>query len=120
MGIRSLEERAEEIRKKRERAEKRLAQYNEQIKTLEKKAAEESRRQRTHSLIVCGAELAALYGKVLDLDEVHKLVNFLRQQQEYGNFTIENNETDTQEDHQGTIQETKGIDEEIFGDFFDF
>ena len=66
MGARPITERVAEVKKKREKTKKKLEQYDEQIKRLEKQDADEKRRQRTHSLVVCGAELAALFGKILN------------------------------------------------------
>lgn len=89
MSSKSLVDRVAEIREKREKIRKKLEQYDNQVKRLEKQAAEEERKQRTHNLIVCGAELAALFGRVLQKDEVLTVVNFLREQQQLGNFTLE-------------------------------
>ena len=52
MAVRPLTERVEEVKQKRDKAQKRLAQYDEQIKRMEKQAIEEERKARTHKLIV--------------------------------------------------------------------
>ena len=65
MGVRTTKERLAEVKAKRQRTKKRMEQYDEEIKQLEKKDAEETRKHRTHLLIVCGAELAALFGEPL-------------------------------------------------------
>lgn len=120
MGARSYDERLSELYAKKERSKKKVDQLNEQIKRLEKIAAEDARKQRTHALIVCGAELAALFEKVLDQEEIYTVVNFLRKQKELGFFTLEKNEEAAQKKTEASKQEENGIDEEIFGDFFDF
>lgn len=120
MGVRPITERVAEVKEKRQRMKKRLEQYDEEIKRLEKQEAEEARKRRTHLLIVCGAELAALYGKVLCEDEIHSVVNFLREQQEAGIFTLGTSENTATEDYQEQPMETKETHEDIFGDFFGF
>ena len=120
MSIRPITERVAEAKEKRQRMKKRLEQYDEEIKRLEKQEAEEARKRRTHLLIVCGAELAALYGKVLCEDEIHSVVNFLREQQEARIFTLGTYENTATEDYQEQPMETKETHEDIFGDFFGF
>jgi hypothetical protein len=120
MGVRPITERVAEVKEKRQRMKKRLEQYDEEIKRLEKQEAEEARKHRTHMLIVCGAELAALYGKVLSEDEIHAVVNFLREQQNAGIFTLRKTEGTAAEEPQEPIAETNGKDEDIFGELFGF
>lgn len=120
MGARPITERVAEVKKKREKTKKKLEQYDEQIKRLEKQDADEKRRQRTHALVVCGAELAALFGKVLDENEVLAVVNFLREQQNAGTFTLGTKEESTATKSQEQILETKRTDEDIFGEMFGF
>lgn len=118
MSIRPITERVAEAKEKRQRMKKRLEQYDEEIKRLEKQEAEEARKRRTHLLIVCGAELAALYGKVLCEDEIHTVVNFLREQQTSGIFTLGISENPVTEDYQEQPIETNETHDDIFGDFF--
>ena len=120
MGVRPITERVAEVKEKRQRMKKRLEQYDEEIKRLEKQEAEEARKRRTHLLIVCGAELAALYGKVLCENEIHTVVNFLREQQNAGTFTLGTKEESTATKSQEQILETKRTDEDIFGEMFGF
>ena len=120
MGVRPITERVAEVKEKRQRMKKRLEQYDEEIKRLEKQEAEEARKHRTHMLIVCGAELAALYGKVLCEDEIHAVVNFLREQQSAGIFTLRNTEEVTEEEPQEPTEEMNGSNEDIFGELFGF
>ena len=115
-----VSKRVADMKAKRERAKKRLEQYNEKIKRLEKQEAEEVRKRRTHLLIVCGAEIAALYGNPLEETEIHTLVNFLREQQNAGIFTLRKTEESAEEEPQEPIAETNGKDEDIFGELFGF
>ena len=120
MGARSHDERVAELQAKRDKARKKVAQYDEQIKRLEKQAAEESRKRRTHALIVCGAEIAALFDKVLDQDEIYTVVNFLREQRDLGFFTLEKKETAAVETEQEMPEKTDDGFGDLFGGFFDF
>ena len=120
MGARPITERVAEVKKKREKTKKKLEQYDEQIKRLEKQDADEKRRQRTHALVVCGAELAALFGKVLNENEVLTVVNFLREQQNAGTFTLGETKEVAAAEPQEQIVETNGTDEDIFGELFGF
>jgi Fe-S cluster assembly scaffold protein SufB len=120
VGARPLEDRVAEVKAKREKTRKKLDQYDEQIKRLEKKDAEEKRKQRTHSLIVCGAEIAALFEKVLDQDEIHSVVNFLREQRDLGNFTFEKTEVVAVETTQEISKKTNDDFGDLFRGFFDF
>ena len=113
-----MEERVAEVKAKREKAKKKLDQYDEQIKRMEKQASDEVRRQRTHALIVCGAELAALFGKVLNTDEIHTVVNFLREQRDLGTFALVPKETKEENGAQRTAQEKEEIDENFLNELF--
>lgn len=120
MGARSYDERLSELYAKKDKSKKKVDQLNEQIKRLEKIAAEDARKQRTHALIVCGAELAALFEKVLDQDEIYAVVNFLREQMELGFFSLEQNEGSPQKESETNKKEESGINEELFRNIFDF
>ena len=120
MGARPITERVAEVKKKREKTKKKLEQYDEQIKRLEKQDADEKRRQRTHALVVCGAELAALFGKVLDKNEVLVVVNFLREQQNAGNFTLEKQKSEETEEPRVPSENTQRNEGQPFGGFFNF
>lgn len=119
MATRPHAERLAELQLRREKAKQKAAQYDEQIKRLEKLAAEEERKRRTHALIVCGAEMAALFEKVLDQDEVHTVVNFLREQQALGNFTFAKTETAELVTNKEEPEKTKDDSEDPFAGFFD-
>ena len=120
MAVRPLTERVEEVKQKRDKAQKKLAQYDEQIKRMEKQAIEEERKARTHKLIVCGAELASLFGKVLELDEVYKVVNYLRAQRDLGLFTLEEKETLNTEKPGDGNEKTENQETVLYGGFFNF
>ena len=120
MGVRPITERVAEVKEKRQRMKKRLEQYDEEIKRLEKQEAEEARKRRTHLLIVCGAELAALYGKPLNEDEIHAVVNFLREQKTAGTFTLGETKEAAAAESQEQNMITNGTDEDIFGELFGF
>ena len=120
MAARSHDERVADLQTRRDKARKKAAQYDEQIKRLEKQAAEEARKKRTHSLIVCGAEIAALFERVLDQDEIYAVVNFLREQQDLGFFTLEKSETAAKETDLEEPEKKKDDSGDLFGGFFDF
>lgn len=120
MGARPYEERVADVKAKRDKALRKVAQCNEQLKDMEKKEKEEQRKRRTHSLIVCGAEIAALFDRVLDQDEIYAVVNFLREQRDLGNFTFEKTESAAKEMAQETTEKTKDDLGDLFGGFFDF
>ena len=121
MGARTYKQRIEETKAKRTRAMKRVGQYNEEIKQLEKKDAEEERKYRTHMLIVCGAELAALFQRsFLEKDEIHAVVNFLREQQNAVTFTLGETKEAAAAEPQEQILEMKRTDEDVFGELFGF
>ena len=120
MGARPITERVAEVKEKREKAKKKVEQYDEQIKRLEKQDADEKRKRRTHALVVCGAELAALFGKVLDENEVLAVVNFLREQQNAGVFTLKKQKAEVAEEPREPSENTQGNEEEPFGGLFNF
>ena len=66
----TLEERIAERTRIRDKALEKANQCSEQIKRLEKQKNEQERKRRTHLLIVCGSELAHLFGKVLSKERI--------------------------------------------------
>lgn len=120
MGARPLKERIAEKKAQKERYDKMSARCNEEIKAMEKKDAEAERKHRTHLLIVAGAELAALYGRTLEKDEVLRIVDFLRQQRNAGIFTLEKTEKTVTESIREPEAKTKGSNGDLFGDLFNF
>ena len=120
MAVRSHDERVAELQEKREKTKKKLEQYDEQIKRLEKIAAEEARKKRTHALIVCGAEIAALFDNVLDQDEIYTVVNFLREQRELGTFSLVKREITEMEETGKEIEKPRTDGTVLYGGMFDF
>lgn len=120
MAVRPFTERVEEVKQKREKAQKKVDKYDEQIKRMEKQAVEEERKQRTHKLIVCGAELASLFEKVLELDEVYQVVNFLREQRDLGVFSLVKRETTKTENDGEELEKTRKDGTILYGGMFDF
>jgi hypothetical protein len=116
----SWETRVAEKEAQLQRALRKAEQYKEQLKQLQTRKANEERKQRTHRLIVAGAELAALYGRVLDQDEVLAVVDFLRQQKDNGLFTLEKTETAVTEKAKEPELEAKTENAELYGGLFDF
>ena len=122
MGERNLEIRVQEKQEQLERTLKKADQYREQLKQLKARAKTEERKQRTHKLIVCGAEIAALFdGHVLELEEVYQVVNFLREQMKLGRFELVKKEKIVQEETK-IEQEEKQEVEDVWGldDMFNF
>ena len=120
MGARPLKERIAEKRAQKERYDKKAEKCDEELKALLKKEAEETRKQRTHKLIVAGAELAALYGRTLEKDEILTIVDFLRQQKNAGVFTLEKTEKAFTESIGEPEAKTKESNGDLFGDLFNF
>ena len=120
MGTRPLADRIAEKRAQKERYDKKAEKCDEELKALLKKEAEETRKQRTHKLIVAGAELASLYGRTLEKDEILALVDFLRQQKNAGIFTLEKTETTVAEAVREPEAKTKTGNGDLFGDLFNF
>ena len=81
LGDRVAEKEAQ-LKKALEKAEL----YKAQLKQLQAKKDTQDRKRRTHNLIIAGAELAALYGRVLYPEEVRQVIAFLRQQKDAGFF----------------------------------
>ena len=118
---RTLEARVQEKEKQIKRALEKAEQYKNQLKQLQNRKADEERKQRTHKLIVAGAELAALYERVLEVDEVHELIHFLRQQKETGRFDVVKRENPIKEEKAEAQEETKEQENNFdFGGLFNF
>ena len=117
MEKRTIEERVAEQEKKLENAMLRVQQYKEQLTALENRKADEERKQRTHMHILCGAELSALFEHTLTEDEIHIVVNHLRDEMNRGIFRLEKKEMPVQEMTRVPLQEVKKEEDE-FGDAF--
>lgn len=121
MNKRTIEERVAEQEQRLELAMQRVKQYKEQLKALENRKSENDRKQRTHMLIQAGAELSSLYEHTLTIDEIHKLVNHLRDEKNRGIFDISKTE---EELPMLKIVENEIVEEEnqenLFGGMFNF
>ena len=94
-----------------------LQQQREVLKQLKTKEQNEERRYRTHMLVVAGAELASLYGySFLEEDEIHKVVNFLRDSMTSGVFVLEKQE-EVKSEKAETVEE-KAQEEDLDDGFF--
>lgn len=121
MAKRSLEIRVAEKEKQLEEALAKVQQYKNQLRDLNNRKSSEERKKRTHQLIVCGAEIASLYDHTLTTDEVHSLVNFLREKREEGVFIIEETKHTELEKREEAKEEKKNQeDENRFGGMFKF
>ena len=118
--IRPLEIRVQEKQEQLERTMKKLDRQKEQLKQLKARAKTEERKQRTRNLITGGAELAALFGHVLELEEVYQVVNFLREQMEQGRFALVKKEKIVQEEMKIEPEENQKDDDWGFDGMFDF
>ena len=118
---RSLEMRVQEKQEQLERTLKKAEKYKEQLKQLKSRAKTVEYKQRTHKLVVCGAQLAALFEHVLEEEEIYQVVNFLREQMKLGRFELVKKEMVVPEEPKIEQEEKKTI-EEVWGfeDMFDF
>ena len=71
-------------------------------------------------MIVCGAEIAALFDRVLNQDEIYAVVNFLREQHNLGNFSLEKTDAASMKIIQETTEKREDEFGDPFGGFFDF
>ena len=86
MAKRTYEERKDELSKKQITYLEKANNLKEQIKELEKKQAEENRRQRNHRLIEVGAAVESVLGKAIEKDDIPKLIGFLNKQEQNGKY----------------------------------
>ena len=118
---RPYETRVQEKQEQLERTLRKAEQYKEQLKQMKLKQKEAERKERTHKLIVAGAELSALYNGVLEIEAVHMLINFLRVQKEHGVFDLTKKEEQVKEEVMIEQEENKKVEDDFFFDgMFDF
>ena len=117
MNKRTIEERVAEQEKKLELAVQKVQQYKEQLKALENRKADEEHRKQTHLHIACGSEISALYEHTLSIEEVHMLINHLRDEMNKGIFSLVKKEEVTYETE--TVIKEKNEEEENLNDIFD-
>ena len=121
MAKRSVEIRVAEKEKQLEIAMQKVQQCKNQLRDLNNRKSDEERKKRTHQLIVLGAEVSALYGHTLTTDEVHAVINFLRQQKEEGVFSIEEKKFEELETREEAEEKEKEQEDAFgFGGMFSF
>lgn len=59
---------------------------NERIKELQRKKNAKERKERNHRLIQIGATVESVLNRPIEEDELPKLLRFLQQQEERGNY----------------------------------
>lgn len=79
MATRPTEERISDIDKKME-------QLKAQKRALQARQSKEERKKRTKRLIEVGATVEKVLGRPIEHDELPKLLNFLKQQEERGQY----------------------------------
>lgn len=117
---RSLDERVNEKEAQLNKTLQKANQYKAQLKKLKARQSDEERRRRTHKLIVAGGALAAVYGKVLEEDEVAEVAEFLTQQMRSGIFMIGMPKVNTEEQNTRVEEYEKKNEDILFGGLFDF
>lgn len=86
MAKRSYGERIVELSQKKNSYLEKANNIDEQIKDLEKKEAEDNRKKRNHRLIEIGAAVESVLGHPIEIENIPKLIGFLRKQDENGNY----------------------------------
>ena len=120
MSERDFETRIAEAEAKLQKAIEKAEKEKARLKQLQTKKADAERKERTHLLIVCGAEIAALYGgQHLNIEEIHAVVDYLKQQKESGAFSIRSGENDKivlalSEGHEKSFEENENIDSAVW------
>lgn len=117
---RSLDERVTEKEAQLQKTLQKANQYKAQLKKLQARKADEDRRRRTHKLIVAGGALAAVYGKVLDEDEITEVTEFLKQQRDDGFFDVGMKKMKPEEPRTIPEENEKQNIDQLFGGFFSF
>lgn len=92
---RTNEERIAEI-------EKKLKQLQARKRAIESKAKGEERKARTKRLIEIGGAVESVLGRAIEKQDLHKLIGFLKQQEERGLFF--SNAMNAPSEHVQTVQ----------------
>lgn len=79
MAERTIEERIAELQKKQE-------QLKAKEKALKAKQSQQERKARTKRLIEIGGAVESVLGKPIPKEDLPKLINFLKQQEERGQY----------------------------------
>ena len=83
---RTIDERLIEKNEQLKKAMETAKQYQSQLKQLEKRKKEEERKKRTRRLIEIGSAVESVLGRDFGEGDIVRLINFLRKQNERGNF----------------------------------
>lgn len=75
----TIDERIEKLEEKKE-------QLNQQVKQLKARKSQEERKARTKRLIEIGASVESVLGRPIEHDELPKLIDFLKIQEQRGHF----------------------------------
>lgn len=87
MPKKSIEERLNDYDKK-------MAQLKEQKKALLARQSAEERKKRTKRLIEIGGAVESVLGRPIPTEDLPKLINFLKQQEERGHYFSKAMESD--------------------------
>ena len=79
MATRPTEERLADI-------EKKMEQLKAQKRALQARQSQEEKKKRNHRLIEVGATVDSILGRPIEHEELPKLLNFLKQQEERGQY----------------------------------
>ncbi len=85
-STRTLEERVTDKQAQLEKILETAKQYQEQIKKLECRRAEEDRKKSAHRLIEVGAAVESVLGMPIEHNDLPKLISYLRNQEEKGKY----------------------------------
>ncbi|MCR5222215.1 MAG: DUF3847 domain-containing protein [Lachnospiraceae bacterium] len=83
---RTIDERLIEKNEQLKKAMETAKQYQTQLRQLEKQKAQEDRKKRTKRLIEIGSAVESVLGRDFGEGDIVRLINFLRKQNERGNF----------------------------------
>lgn len=75
----TIDERIEKLEEKKE-------QLNQQVKQLKARKSQEERKARTKRLIEIGAAVESVLNRPIEHDELPKLIDFLKTQEQRGHF----------------------------------
>ncbi len=82
----SNEERIAELLAKKQSAEESAKKFEAQLKTLQKKDAEEKRKKRNHLLIQLGAVIEKALDREIEEADIERLARFISKQELNGKF----------------------------------
>lgn len=86
MARKSIEERLNDYDKKMSDYEKKLSEIKAQKRALLARQSAEERKKRTKRLIEIGGAVESVLGRPIPTEDLPKLINFLKQQEERGHY----------------------------------